>query len=84
VHESEDETHEGDNLSRGTFMRLRWDNPLPTSIQEAGPFISTHFLKEDGSALQFSVPHLAVLATENLDTVAQRFYARYLETYDWI
>ncbi len=61
----------------------RQDNPLPTSIQEAGPFISSHFLKEDGSALQFSVPHLAVLATENLDTVAQRFYTRYLETYDW-
>ncbi len=60
----------------------RQDNPLLATVQEASQFIASHFLTEDGSALQFSTPHQAVLATENLDTVVRSFYTRYLETYD--
>lgn len=60
------------------------DNTLPTTAQDASQFIASHFLTEDGSALQFSAPHLAVLATDKLDTVVQRFYKRYLETYNLV
>lgn len=62
----------------------RQDNPLPTTAQDASQFIASHFLTEDSSALQFSVPHLAVLATDKLDTVVRSFYKRYLETYDLV
>lgn len=60
------------------------DKPLPTTVQDASHFIAAHFLTEDGSALQFSVPHLAVLATDKLDTLVKSFYKRYLETYDLV
>ena len=62
----------------------RQDKPLPSSVQDASQFIASHFLTEDGSALQFSVPHLAVLATDKLDTLVRSFYKRYLETYDLV
>jgi hypothetical protein len=63
---------------------MRQETPLPTTVQDAGPFIAAHFLTEDGSALQFSISHLAVLSTENLDVVFRSFYKRYLETYDLV
>ena len=61
---------------------IQQDKPLPTTAQEASQFIASHFLTEDGSALQFSIPHLAVLATDKLDALIRSFYNRYLQTYD--
>lgn len=57
---------------------------LPTTVDFAREFIASHFLTEDSSALQFSIPHLAVLPSAKLETVIGSFYKRYLETYDLV
>lgn len=41
-------------------------NAFPTTVEEASRFIGSRFLTEDGSALQFSTPHLAVLTTDKI------------------
>jgi hypothetical protein len=58
------------------------DLVFPDSATEAAGFISTHFLTEDSSALQFSEPRTVALTQPNIDRIAQNFYERYLQTYD--